>query len=401
MRPTPATPRMAATRLAQRLQARRLLALRLLCAAVAGVAAAAWAQAPAISRAAPGTGCVARSGAPLAQSTQYVFSYQGGCENGLAQGEGRAQWLPRGDAAAAPVVWQGRFDRGIFLSRPAACAARPLADSQVLLDLGPLADSEGKGGRLWVQAALDGNTPADACAPVALHVLVDIHSPLGSEQVARQWLQAALQHWQRACPAAAQNLVRLMLYQGFELAADADGHLPAPVVRATASLQGRELLFQQYSNNAAAQQQHNAGQPEQQREYSANAQRLQAMVRQYQARRVVDLPTLDKNLASLRGQVVLVGVRPERILSRRLATVRTAHRDGWDGTAAVVEGQEIARWGKDSRLLAVKVQGRSTDVRTQDQVMLQLLGSARCSEIDCEDYLLMPGGQWAHDKALP
>jgi hypothetical protein len=383
-------------------------ALRVLCAAVVGVAAAGASHARAQTPPSPQTPamapaantCVARSGAPLAQSWQYVFSYQGGCDNGLAQGEGRAQWLPRSEGRA-PIVWEGRFDRGIFLGLPAVRAARPLADGQVLLDLGPLADSEGKGGRLWVQAALDGNTPADACAPMALHVLVDIHSSLGSEQVARQWMQAALQHWQRACPAAVQNLVRLMLYQGFELAADGDGRLPAPVVRATASLQGRELLFQQYSNNAAAQQQHNAGLPEQRREYSANAQRLQTMVRQYQAQRVVDLPTLDKNLGALRGQVVLVGVRPERILSRRLATVRTAHREGWDSTAAVVEGQEIARWGKDSRMLAVKVIERSTDVRTQEQAILQLLGSARCSEVDCEDYLLMPGGQWAHNKALP
>lgn len=348
--------------------------------------------------------CVARSGAPLAQSWQYVFAYQGGCENGLAQGEGRAQWQPRSAGNAAPIVWQGRFDRGIFLSRAAVRAARPLADSQVLLDLGPLADSEGKGGRLWVQAALDASQPADACMPIALHVLVDLHSPLGSEQVARQWLQTALRHWQQTCsaanPAAVQGLVRLMLYQGFELAVDADGHLPVPVVRASASLQGRELMFQQYSNNASAQQQRNAGQSEQRKEYSANAQRLQAMVRKYGAQRVLDLPTLDKSLPRLRGQVVLVGVRPERVLSRKKATVRTAHRDGWDNTAAVVEGPEIAQWGKDSRVLAVKVLGRSTDVRTQDQAMLQLLGSARCSEVDCEDYLLMPGGQWAHDRVL-
>ena len=370
--------------------------------AAAGVAAQPQSQHPGMDA---GAQCVARSGAPLAQAWQYVFAYQGDCENGLAQGEGRAQWQPRSPGHAEPIVWQGRFDRGIFLSRAAVLAARPLADSQVLLDLGPLADSEGKGGRLWVQAALDGRQPADACAPVALHVLVDIHSALGSEQVARQWLQAALRHWQLACtsakPTAVQGLVRLMLHQGFELAVDADGQLPMPVVRASASLQGRELLFQQYSNNASAQQQRNAGQPEQRKEYSANAQRLQAMVRKYGAQRVVDLPTLDKSLPRLRGQVVLVGVRPERVLSRKKATVRTAHRDGWDNTAAVVEGPEIAQWGKDSRVLAVKVLGRSTDVRTQDQAILQLLGSARCSEVDCEDYLLMPGGQWAQDRALP
>ncbi len=283
-------------------------------------------------------------------------------------------------------------------------ASQVLAGSNVLLDLGPLADAEGRGGRLWVEAAAQGEQPANVCKPKALHVLVDVHTPLGMESVARQWLQAAHHQWQRACPgnaARSVGLVRLALYAGFELVPDAEGNLPPATVRATASLQGKELLFQQYSNNAAALQRQNAGQPEQRKEYSANAQRLQAMLRKYEARRVVDLQTLDKGLARWQGKVVLVGVRPERVLSRKAATVRAAHREGWDVTEALAEGNEIAKWGSESRMLAAKVQGRSTDVRTQDRVVLQVLGSQACIEPDCEDYLLLPGGHWAHDKALP
>lgn len=285
--------------------------------------------------------------------------------------------------------------------RQGALGSQPLAEG-VLLDLGPLANSEGKGGRLWAEAAAQGSHAADACRPKALHVLVDVHAPLASEAVARQWLQAAHHQWQKLCPAAQSvGLVRLMVYQGFELVPDADGNLPTPTVRATASLQGRELLFQQYSNNATSLQRQNAGQPDQRKEYSANADRLQAMVRKYDARRVADLQAIDKSGARWQGQVLLVGVRPERVLSRRAATVRSAHREGWDVTEALAEGAEIAKWGKDSRMLAVKVKGRSTDVRTQDRMILQVLGSQVCSDLDCEDYLLMPGGQWAHNKALP
>ena len=279
--------------------------------------------------------------------------------------------------------------------------SQPLAEG-VLLDLGPLANNEGKGGRLWAEAAAQGSYAADACHPKALHVLVDVHASLASEAVARQWLQAAHYQWQKMCPVAqGVGLVRLMVYQGFELVPDADGGLPTPTVRATASLQGKELLFQQYSNNATSLQRQNASQPDQRKEYSANADRLQAMVRKYEARRVVDLQAIDKNGLRWHGQVLLVGVLPERVLSRRAATVRSAHREGWDVTEALAEGAEIAKWGKDSRMLAVKVKGRSTDVRTQDRMILQVLGSQVCSDLDCEDYLLMPGGQWAHDKALP
>ncbi len=285
---------------------------------------------------------------------------------------------------------------------PTVLGSRPLADNDVLLDLGPIANNEGKGGRLWVEASAQGGQAADACRPKALHVLVDVHTPLASEAVARQWLQVAHHHWQKACPAAqGMGVVRLMVYQGFELAPDAHGNLPTPTVRAMGSLQGQELLFQQYSNNATYLQRQNAAQPDQRKEYSANAARLQAMVRKYDAKRVADVQAIDKNGLRWRGQVVLVGVRPERVLSRKTATVRSAHREGWDVTEALAEGAEIAKWGKDSRMLAVKVKGRSSDVRTQDRVILQVLGSQACSDLDCEDYLLMPGGQWAHDKVLP
>ena len=286
-------------------------------------------------------------------------------------------------------------------ARAQGTAAAALASGHVLLDMGPLADSEGKGGRLWVEAAA---LSPNACHPKALHVLVDVHTPLGAESVARQWLQAAHHQWQRACPgpvARSVGLVRLALYQGFELAADANGNLPEATVRATASLQGKELLFQQYSNNATSLQRQNASLPEQRKEYSANAARLKALLRQYEAKRVLDLQTLDKHLAQWQGKVVVLGVRPERVLSRKAATVRAAHREGWDVTEAVAEGAEIAKWGKDSRVIAARVKGRSTDVRTQDRVIVQVLGSQTCAELDCEDYLLMPGGQWAHDRALP
>ena len=280
----------------------------------------------------------------------------------------------------------------------------PLGDDSELVDLGPVADSEGKGGRLWVEVAKQGSHGGDTCRPKGLHVLVDVHTPLASETIARQWLQAAHHLWQRACSAAAVRsvgLVPLAVYQGFELVPDAQGNLPPATVKATASLQGKELFYQQYSNNAASLQRQNAEQPDQRKEYGGNAARLQAMMRKFDARRVVDLKTLDKGAVRWHGQVLLVGVRPERVLSRKAATVRAAHREGWDAAEALAEGAEIAKWGTDSRMLAVRVKGRTTDVRTQDRVILQVLGSQVCSDRDCEDYLLLPGGQWAHDKALP
>ncbi len=354
--------------------------------------------------------CQVRASGSMLSPSNYLLKYTGGCKNGFAQGDGRAEWRYANDASLAPVVWQGRFDNGILLTPKAVVAAKPRDARNMLLDLGPLASSAGRGGRLWVESALDGKLPADACRPQVLHVLVDVHANLASEQEARQWLQAAYQHWLRACPQghadpkqpgkAAAN-AQLKIYQGFELAPDANGNVPGALVSAMASLQGTELVFRSYTNNAAIAQQQKARDVDQTQELAANEKRLKAMARKYGATRVVDLKTLDKNPFRFDDQVLLVGIKPTRVLSRNQATVRLAHRDGWDFTTALAEGADVAGWNEDSRMLAVRVQGRSTDVRTQDYVQLQVLGSQACEISDCQDFLLMPGGQWAHDKALP
>lgn len=381
-------------------------------AGVAALFAMQWWAAPAAAQAPAGAGvpCQVRAAGVMLSPSNYVMQYQGGCKNGFAQGEGRAEWRNLNTPDAAPIVWQGRFDNGILLSPKVVLGAKPRDSSNMLLDLGPLADSTGRGGRLWVESAFDKQLPADACRPKALHVLVDVHAALASEQEARQWLQAAYRHWQRACPQGhikpeqpgqAPALTKLQIYQGFELTPDASGNLPPVLVSAMASLQGAELSLRSYTNNAAIALQQKASEADQVKEYAANASRLQTMARQYGASRVVDLQALDKNPFRFADQVVLVGIKPERVLSRTSATVRTAHRDGWDFRTALAEGRDVAKWGKDSRVLAAKVKGRSTDVRTQDMVILQVLGSQVCAISDCQDYLLHPGGVWAHDKALP
>ena len=354
--------------------------------------------------------CQVRAAGVMLNPSNHVLQYQGACKNGFAQGEGKAEWRFAGAPDVAPVVWQGRFDNGILLMPKAVLGAKPRDSSNMLLDLGPLADSAGKGGRLWVESSFDNKLPADACRPKALHVLVDVHAALASEQEARQWLQAAYRHWQRACPQGHANpnqpgqptaLAKLQIYQGFELTPDANGNLPPVMVSAMASLQGKDLSLRSYTNNAATLQQQKASQADQVKEYAANADRLQAMARQYGAKQAVDLQGLDKNPFRFDGQVLLVGVKPVRVLSRTSATVRPSHRDGWDFTLALAEGSDVAKWGEDSRMLAVKVKGRSTDVRTQDRVILEVLGSQACAISDCQDYLLHPGGAWAHDKVLP
>lgn len=266
----------------------------------------------------------------------------------------------------------------------------PLADGARLTDMGALADAAGRGARWWVESK-----DSDLCAPRTLHVLVDVHMPLAREGVAREWMQLAHQRWAQLCAgkAAGGLMVRIQLHQGFELAPDALGYMPRGVVNALASFQGGGMAFQQYQSNASD------AVPEDRTEYEANARRLRQFAQRYKAGRFMDVASLDR-LRARPHEAVLLAVRPGALAGRGKRIVHGARHEGWDASSAVVEGADVARWNTDSRMVAVRVKARSTDVRTPDRWVLTLLGSQACRFKDCEDFLLMPGAQWVSQGEL-
>lgn len=285
-----------------------------------------------------------------------------------------------------------------------ARAAMELADSTQLYDMGSIADAGGRGARWWVESAPQGGSPASPCLPRTLHVLVDVHMPLAREGVAREWMQLAHQRWVQVCAAnqrsAAPMMVRIQIHQGFELAPDASGHMPRGIVNAMASFQNGNLSFQQYQNSAAQAPSQPSGEGERGGEYEANAKRLSQLAQRYKAGRVMDMQGLDRLRSRPVEPVLLMAVQPGALVARNKRIVHGARHEGWDASSAVVEGAEVAKWNDDSRMVAVRVKARSTDVRTPDRWVLTLLGSQACRFRDCEDFLLMPGGQWITQREL-
>jgi len=278
---------------------------------------------------------------------------------------------------------------------------QPLDDGAQLFEMGTIADASGRGARWWIESA---GPDASPCRPRTLHVLVDVHMPLAREGVAREWMQLVHQRWVKACAAdrrsAAPMMVRIQIHQGFELAPDASGHMPRGLVNALAAFQSGSLSFQQYQNGAI-QAMASAGEAGgQESEYQANAQRLRQLAQRYQAGRLMDVQGLDRLRSRPVEKVLLVAVQPGALVGRNKREVHGARHEGWDASSAVVEGAEVAKWNNDSRMVAVRVKARSTDVRTPDRWVLTLLGSQACSFRDCEDFLLMPGGQWITQREL-
>lgn len=336
------------------------------------------------------------------RSNEYIASYQGACEGGQAQGQGRAEWRLRYAPNAAPVVWQGRFASGVFLAEPAVLGARVVDRTRVLLDLGPLR-AGAQTGRLFAEARVEGKLPAQACQPISLQVSTE--GPLADDAVARGWLQAAYQRWQSACrdvvaPAGSGRHLRVQLHAGNTWAPDGYGNVPAGVVQAAAPLAaaGATPAWTQYTNRAAQQQANVQRQQQDEAAMLANQGRLRDFARTTGAKQVVELRALEQNPFRFGDGVLLVGLQLVEARTPTEAVVRAASRVSGDWSRALLQGA-IAQWDNQGRVAAVRVKGRSAEKRTEDALVLELVDSRRCDSIDCEDYLLMPGKRWLREGA--
>ena len=335
-------------------------------------------------------------------SNEYIASYQGACKDGQANGQGRAEWRLRYAPNAAPVVWEGRFHQGVYLAESAVKGARRIDRTRVLLDLGTF-QSAGQSGRMWVESRVDGKLPASACQPISVRLLAP--GELTDDNVAKQWLQAGFQRWQQVCGGeAATKLkgrnVQLSIHQGSEIAPDGYGNMPATVVTTYGPFDAGSYQPTQYTNKAAqavVQQQQQAAQATEQ---AQTHQRLKAFATEVGAKRYVDLRELEQNPFRYGEQVLLVAVNVVSVESPVQAIVQPARRTRYEYSRALVNGVQVAQWGSESRLLAVRSMGRSKEPGSKGVLSLAVVESRSCKEINCADYTYVTGNRWLRDEEL-
>ena len=338
------------------------------------------------------------------RSNEYIASYQGGCEGDKAQGKGKAEWRLRYAPQAAPVVWQGRFDQGVFLPEREVQGARRIDSTRALLDLGALTGPGGAAGQIWVESRVDGKLPAQACAPQSLQVSTS--GALADDGVAKQWLTAAYARWLAVCGAPAVQAhsgrkLRVQLRAGTDWAPDSFGNLPGGVVQAVTPFvaQAKAADWQQLINRAAQQQA--SAQREQARatELQANAQRLQTFARSSGAKRFVTLDALRQNPFRFGDAVVLVDLRLAAARTPTEAIVTSSIGRSSCCGAGLLQG-DIAQWDDTPRIAAVRVKGRSSEPDTDGALLLQLVDSRTCSARDCDDFLRTPDGRRLKEQEL-
>ncbi len=363
----------------------------------AWVAAPAWAAPDGVS-----TGACTVLTAGILKSTDYLYRYEGGCKNGLAEGQGTASWALRHAPDAPATVWKGRFSQGVFLADKQSVGAKRLDSSRVLLDVGNLpAPKGGQAGRLWVESRADDKLPPSVCKTNGLQV--SANGDLADDALAKAWLDKAYEQWVAMCPLSAgvpkANFLRISLQSGADWSPDANGNIPSGVAQATKSFSKQPPEWQSYRNEAAQKLAQQQQIQQDTKELQGNRDRIQAFAQKSGASQLVSLDALEKNPFRFDKQVILVAIRMGAARTPIEAVVQSAKRYRGDWSTVLLRGA-IADWDEQGRIAAVRVKGRSTDKETKGSVILELVDSQRCKTADCEDYLLMPGKRWLQDESF-
>jgi hypothetical protein len=364
---------------------------------VAGAAATGTAQAA--EHRDPTSGCVVQAPSYLA-SNDFIFSYEGACRNGLAEGQGKAIWTLR-YSPQNRHVWAGRFNNGVFLPEPSqGLSARVLKDETLLFDLGALPKLKGLSPRLAVEASGEMTEAADPCQPYTLWVLQGSGEALEADDVAQTLLRSAADKLKLRCgmdrllamprSTAQRTHLRVRVVPQAALELDRYGNPQGTIVEANVPLQPNQAL-EQYSNQVAAKRREEQARAERQLAQQANAQRLQAFAKPAGAQVWASIPALAQNPFRFQDQVVLTAVSLDEVQSPQRARVTGLGRMG-SYQFATLEGEGLGRWAPGSRVLAVRVLGRlpATDELHPSGLRLQLVAELACAERDCSDRLYLP-----------
>lgn len=347
----------------------------------------------------PVSGCAVSAPAYLA-SSDYIFSYQGACREGLAEGQGKAIWTLK-NAPTHREEWTGRFSAGVYLPEPSqGLKAHALRSDNVLFDLGPLPKLEGMSPRLAVEATSELARYPDPCKPDTLFVLQADGPALVSDEVAKQMLRSAVDKLKLRCgddrlrergrPGGERTHVRVRMAPQAELEMDPYGNPKGVVVEGSLPLDaGKD--FNQYSNSVASQQRQRKEREERDAQKLANAQGLKAFAKPTGAAVWVSLSSLGQNPFRYQGQVVLTAARLDEVVAPTRARVLGIN-SGYQSAYALIEGEGLAKWDPGARVLAVKVMGRlpNTDADLPAGLHLQLVAQLPCTQGDCGDRLYLP-----------
>ncbi|MDR1995217.1 MAG: hypothetical protein LBQ25_06450 [Azonexus sp.] len=314
----------------------------------------------------------------------HALRYSGGCRDGKAEGQGKAEWLYRYADMKVKAAWEGEFRNGVFLDgQKIKGTVEPLPGDRYVIAMG---QSGGTNLHFISRSRQDG--PPVLCQVELVALQPNGKVDLSDDDAARQLLEAGARTYLAACPKITRSPDIGIFDQALQ--PRANGMLPNPVVRARYDSESGKLNG--YSNEPARQAQQARQQAEHAEKQAAARQRFMDLSRQYGVATWITPRQLDENPFRWEGRTVGLIVRLERMLTRDTALVRGTQRDYWWAPLQLTGVNPDFPDSKRSVLLVARVgkRERSADGRDEEAnyLTVQHVAHRLCERDGCADWLL-------------
>ncbi|WP_043647801.1 hypothetical protein [Chitinilyticum litopenaei] len=313
----------------------------------------------------------------LPDQSDFVLRYQGGCQNGRAEGRGKAEWLSRPAGLTVRYRWEGEFRNGLFLGRHALKGrAEALPNGSFLIEIAAAA---------YLVTRTQADEAPALCQPERL--LVSVPAQLATQdQDVQNRMRGAGQRLQALCPELRSNIRVAALAGAPEL--QGNGQLPAGFASAGFNPQTGQLG--NFRNERSRQQAEEAAREQHAAAMQASRDEFEKLGRRHGVTAWVTIDQLATNPFRWEGQTVGTVALVEGMLTRERALIANALRSSpYAVQLAGIRPEEAG--SQRPMLLIARVGNRQSfpGARPDDPelTLLHWQASIPCQQASCRDRL--------------
>jgi hypothetical protein len=312
-------------------------------------------------------------------SDEYALRYNGGCQNGRAEGRGKAEWLYRSSPGKIKSSWVGEFRNGVFLNAQAIKEVEPLPGDKYIVPMGAVGNSN-----LLFISRSEQDGPIELCRVESLRLEAASGTRLNDDNAMKKLVRAALAHYRQACPKGTRDFKIGIHAAAFKPLPN--NILPNPQIEASVSPVTGEISY--YVNSVANNLRQEKAREDHRQQQEESSKRFLEFTRKNAIYAWATLKQLDENPFRWEGKTVGVVVRLEKMLTRESALIHSAMRN--EGGYAYLSGITPDFPGSEnSVLLAVQVGTREKPTDEHDAyVSLRHIDSRLCERAACDDWFM-------------
>jgi hypothetical protein len=324
-------------------------------------------------------GCAVWAPSMLKRGSEYALQYNGGCQNGRAEGRGKAEWLFRSSPGKVKNSWVGEFKNGVFLNAQNIKEVEPLPGDKYIVPMGTVDNA-----RLLFISRSDQDGPIELCRVDSLRLEAAPGARLNDDISMRKLVRDTLAHYRQTCPKDSRDIKIGIHAAAFKPLPN--NILPNPQIEASVSPVTSEIAY--YVNEVTNNLRQEKARADHRQQQEESSKRFHEFTRKNNIYAWVTLKQLDENPFRWEGKTVGIVVHLGKMLTRESALIFSAMRS--EGGSAYLSGITPEFPGSErSVLLAARVGTRETPTELRDAyVSLRHIDSQLCERAACDDWFM-------------